>query len=155
MKEIFLVEPKINLKKNENTKDIRIFKKEKVDFAINNIGLKLSPKWNRMEILQTYFKKNFYPFILKGLFDTDGSVTIFKNNGILYPRIEIKICPSPIQEQIKDILNELNLNYKIQYLEKRMIRIRISGVSKLQKWFKIIGSSNPVHLNKMKVFLNS
>ena len=61
-----------------------------------------------------YMKDKLFSLILRGLFDTDGSVTIFNNNGILYPRIEIKICPSPAQKQIIEILDRLNLRYKIQ-----------------------------------------
>lgn len=91
---------------------------------------------------------------MKGLFDTDDSVTIFKNNGILYPRIEIKICPSPAQKQFIEILNRLNFKYRIQNLDKGKIRIRISGIKELKKWFELIGSSNIVHIEKANKFLN-
>ena len=113
----------------------------------------MSPKWNRMEIPEKFMKKEFYPHILRGLFDTDGSVTIFNNNGIVYPRIEIKICPSPAQKQFIEILNNLGFNYKIQNLDKGKIRIRVSGVKELKKWFEIIGSSNQDYIKRAKPFL--
>lgn len=145
--------PKINYKKGENTVDLRVFKKEKVLFVLNNLGLKLSPKKNNMIIPERYFKKKLFPFLLRGLFDTDGCLSIFNNNGTDYPRIEIRICPSPAQEQFITILKELGFNYKVQKLDKNWIRIRVSGKNELKNWFNIVGSSNQVHLRKANRFL--
>ncbi|MEK6891405.1 MAG: LAGLIDADG family homing endonuclease [Nanoarchaeota archaeon] len=153
MKEVLDVEPRIYFKKNENTADIRTFRRNKFEYVTNNLGLKLSPKWNTMEIPKDYMKDDLYPFILRGLFDTDGSVTIFNNNGTKYPRIEIKICPSPAQDQFLDIIKKLNFNYTVQNLDKGKIRVRISGKNELEKWFKIVGSSNDNYLERMAPFL--
>ncbi len=153
MKEILNVDPKLHFKKKENAVDICTFKKENIDYMLNEIGLKLSPKWERMEIPEKFMRKELYPYILRGLFDTDGSVTISKNNGILYPRIEIKICPSPAQKQFTSILNQLNIHYKIQKLDKGKIRIRISGKKELKRWFEIVGSSNQKYIQRAEPFL--
>jgi len=153
MKDVLEVEPRIHLKKTENAVDICTFRKEKLHYVLNEIGLRLSPKWNSMEIPEKYFVSKYYPPLLKGLFDTDGSLTTFNNNGILYPRIEIKICPSPAQKQFIEILDKLGFNYKIQKLDKEKIKIRISGVKELRKWFEIVGSSNIIHIEKFKKFL--
>ena len=153
MKEVLEVEPRLHFKKKENAVDICTFKKEKIDYILNKVGLKISPKWNNMEIPDNFMKMELFPYLLKGLFDTDGSVTIFKNNGILYPRIEIRICPSPAQNQFINILNQLELNYKIQKLDKGKIRIRISGKDELKKWFNIIGSSNELYNKRASQFL--
>ena len=53
-----------------------------------------------MEVPVKYSSGKFGLAVLRGLFDTDGSVTIFRNNGILYPRIEIRMSPCPAQDQI-------------------------------------------------------
>ena len=98
-------------------------------------------------------RKEFYPYLLKGLFDTDGSVTVFNNNGTIYPRIEIKICPSPAQKQFIEILESLGFSYRVQNLDKGKVRIRVSGVKELKKWFEVVGSSNPVYLERTKQFL--
>ncbi|HLD97960.1 MAG TPA: LAGLIDADG family homing endonuclease [Candidatus Nanoarchaeia archaeon] len=153
MKDVLNVEPKICLKKNENTADIRTFRRDKFEYITKTIGLKISPKWNSMEIPKNYMKEKLYPFILRGLFDTDGSVTIFNNNGIIYPRIEIKICPSPAQQQFLEIIKKLNFNYTVQNLDKGEIRVRISGKNELNKWFTIVGSSNDNYLERMNPFL--
>lgn len=153
MKEVIEVEPVIYYKKKENTADIRTFRKEKVLYALNEIGLKISPKWGRMEIPKKYTKDNLGIFVIRGLFDTDGSVTIFNNNGTLYPRIEIRMSPSPAQQQVTEILDKLDFNYKIQKLERGKIKIRLSGKKELKKWFNVIGSSNQRYVNRAKPFL--
>ena len=106
MKEVLDVEPRIHFKKKENAVDIGTFRKDVQDYILNEIGLKISPKWDKMEIPEKFMKKELYPYILRGLFDTDGSVTIFNNNGTKYPRIEIKICPSPSQKQFIRIIDD-------------------------------------------------
>ena len=153
MKEVLEIEPKIFFKRNENAADIRIFNKEKVLYALNVLGLKLSPKWDTMEIPERYLQGKLDLFVLRGLFDTDGSITIFKNNGIIYPRIEIRICPSPAQYQFIDILNKYNFKYKIQRLDKGKIKIRISGENELKNWLEKVGSSNQLYLDRAKRFL--
>jgi len=153
MKEVLNVEPRLHFKKKENAVDIGTFRRDALDYILNEIGLKMSPKWNRMKIPKKFMKKEFYPRLLRGLFDTDGSVTIFKNNGIIYPRIEIKICPSPAQKQFMEIVNNLGFKHKIQNLDKGKIRIRISGVKELKKWFEIVGSSNQEYIKRANIFL--
>ncbi len=152
MKDVLNVEPKVYFKKKENAVDICTFRKGSINYVLNEIGLKISPKWNNMEIPNKFMKKDLYSLILRGLFDTDGSVTLFNNNGIMYPRIEIRICPSPAQEQFMTILNELGFNYKIQKLDKGKIRVRISGKRELKKWFNLVGSSNHIHIQKAEFF---
>jgi len=155
MKDVLNLEPKIFFKKKENAVDIGIYRKEKVYFLLNNLKLKISPKWDNMKIPEKYMKNKLDLLVLRGLFDTDGSVTIFKNNGIVYPRIEIRICPCPAQKQVIKILDKSNLNYKIQKLERGKIKIRLSGVKELNKWFNIIGSSNQLYIKRAKPFLNN
>ncbi len=154
-REVLGIEPKIYFKSKENAVDVQYCSKEIFLFVKKEIGLLESPKWNSMKIPDNYFKKELFPFILRGLFDTDGCLSIFNNNGTKYPRIEIKICPSPAQDQFKQILETLDINYRIQILDKNEIRLRISGKKELMKWFETIGSSNKIHIDKAHKMLNS
>ena len=153
MKEVIGIEPKIFYKKKENAVDIKIYRKEGVIYAIKDLGLKISPKWENAKIPDKYCKGKLGLLVLKGLFDTDGSITIFRNNGIIYPRIEIRISPSPMQQQFIDILNENGIRYTIQKLERGKIKLRISGEKELKKWFDKIGSSNQLYKERAKQFL--
>ena len=153
MKVVLNINPVVNIKKNENTADIRTFRKEKIFWALKSLKLKISPKQGKMKIPEGYSKGKLALFVLRGLFDTDGSVTIFQNNGKPYPRIEIRVMFSPSQGQIKKILKENGFRFRIQKLENNKIRIRLSGKRELKKWFKIIGSSNKSHLKRARQFL--
>lgn len=153
MKEVLNAKPTLRYKKNENAVDISVFRKEKLDYLLNEIGLVLSPKMNSMKIPEKFLKGKLALSVLRGLFDTDGSVTIYNNNGIIYPRLEIRICPSPCQEQVIKILQENNFRFKVQKLERGHIKIRISGKDELKKWFEKIGTSNEAYLTRAKIFL--
>lgn len=153
MSEILSIEPKIFFKKNENAVDIKVYNKEKVLFALEDIGLILSPKMNRAKIPPKFMAKNLIPFVLRGLFDTDGCVSHFNNNGQRYPRIEIRICPSPMQEQFIGIVKLLGFKYTLQNLEGGHVKIRISGREQLKKWFNEVGSSNLSYVKRAEPFL--
>lgn len=153
LKELFQVEPKIKFRKKENTVDIIIFKRKIVKYLLNDIGLVKAPKWNRAKIPAYYYKK-YGRLILRGLFDTDGCVSINNNNGIRYPRIEIKICPAPFQKQIINLLKKDKFNFKVYKLDKNKVRITLNGKKELKKWLKIIDFSNKKHLEKAYSFYN-
>jgi len=80
MREVLNAEPTINFKKKENAADVGLYSKEKVFYVLDVLGLKISPKWGRMEIPKEYLEKKLALLVLRLLFDTDGSVTIFNNN---------------------------------------------------------------------------
>ena len=153
MEEVLGKKPIPFYRNKENTVDLRVFGKIYLEKTINEIGLKYSPKWNTMIIPKKYFKKELFSFIVKGLFDTDGCLSIFNNNGILYLRIEIKICPSPAQNQFIEIFKRLEIKHTVRKLDKEKIVLRINGKEQLRKWFKFIGSSNPIHIEKYRRFL--
>ncbi|MBU4502520.1 MAG: hypothetical protein KKA79_08025 [Nanoarchaeota archaeon] len=147
VQEIFQIKPFVKFRKTDNTADIFLFRKSVVDYLLRK-GLKESPKWGRAKIPPTCLTKPFDKYVVRGLFDTDGCVALTKNNGSLYPRLELKICPSPMQEQVIDILNNYNFKFKVQKLDKGKIRIRLNGKEQLRKWRGIIGFSNLKHLKK-------
>ena len=152
LKEIFEIEPLIRFRKNENTVDLFIFRKEIIKYLTNDIGLKLSPKWNNAIIPEPYISKELGSFVIRGYFDTDGCLVTTNNNGIIYPRLEMKVCPSPMQAQFIQILRNHNFNMGIYQIGKGKVRIQINGKSELKKWIKLIGFSNPKHSNKISRF---
>lgn len=84
---------------------------------------------------------------------TDGCITVFNNNGTIYPRIEMKISPSPMQNQIVNILQTNGFDPRVNNIGKGKKRIMLSGISKLKKWNKSIGFSNERNLNILKRFI--
>ncbi|MBN1385914.1 hypothetical protein JW968_02960 [Candidatus Woesearchaeota archaeon] len=134
-------------RKDENTADLYIFKKE-IIMHLLNLGLKSSPKWNRGIIPPYLLNKEFGKYVLRGYFDTDGSVVLTNNNGTLYPRLEMKISPSPMLKQFEYLLNLYNFRFKSYQIGKGKVRIQINGRKELIKWCDFIGFSNPKHSMK-------
>lgn len=147
--ELFEVKPVTYRKKHENVIEVRSFRNDIFRFLTKEVGLKTAPKWQRAKIpekLQSRHKKD----ILRGLFDTDGCLVLTDNNGTLYPRLEIKISPSPMQQQVQKILRDLDFNFGSYQIGKGKTRIQMNGKKQLEKWLNEIGFNNQRHLNKLK-----
>jgi len=97
-------------------------------------------------------------YVLRGYFDTDGCVVSMKRtdrkNQEIYPCLEMKTSPSPMQKQFIYLLNLYNFRFCKYPIEKKgRIHFRLNGKKQLQKWVNLIGFSNPKHLQKARVFL--
>ena len=143
----------IKYRRNENTSELFMFKRKTIDFIIDKIGLLPSPKWERARIPNWIFDQNLERFVLRGYFDTDGCVVITDNNGTRYPRLEMKVSPSPMQNQFVKILNQLGFNFGVYNIGKGKVRIQINGEKELAKWNKLVGFSNPKHQRKCDSFI--
>lgn len=147
--ELFGISPIVRPRKNENTVDIAVYRKALLEFLVEEVGLKLAPKWERAEIPEFYCAKESYSDkILRGYFDTDGSVVLTDNNGTLYPRLEMKISPSPMQEQIIGILDQRGFRFGTYDIGKGKVRIQMNGKTQLRKWSDEIGFRNEKHVRK-------
>lgn len=152
--DLFNISPAIREKKNENVIEIRSFRKNLFNFLTKDLGLKVSPKWDRAKIPEIYENDDHRREVLRGYFDTDGSVVLTDNNGTLYPRLEMKISPSPMQNQFVEILEKENFNFGNYDIGKGKVRIQMNGKTQLQKWLNEIGFANRKHLNKAEKALN-
>lgn len=140
-------------RKTENAADLFIFNRNAIRTIINEVQLIPSPKWDRAIIPNWVFEHGLEKFVLRGYFDTDGCVVITNNNGIRYPRLEMKVSPSPMQEQFIKILQKYDFNIGVYSIGKRKVRIQINGKKELRKWNKLIGFSNQKHQAKCGSFL--
>ncbi len=147
--QLFGLMPIKKFKKNEKVCELLIFRKDILSFLIQKVGLRLAPKWKRAIIPSRYLGSRLELNVLRGYFDTDGSVVITKNNGILYPRLEMKVSPSPMQKQIIKILERRKFRFGVYSIGKGKVRIQLNGISQLRKWIKEIGFKNPKHLKKI------
>lgn len=149
IRDIFNTEPILKFRHNENTADLFIFKKKIIDYLIDEIGLKLSPKWGNAIIPEEYTSKELGLLVIRGYFDTDGSVVLTNNNGTLYPRLEMKISPSPMQQQFIQILQDNGFKFGVYQIGRGKVRVQLNGKGQLTKWRELIGFSNIKHTNKM------
>lgn len=153
LKELF--ESKIITKhrSTENCSELYLFRRKDIRKIIHEVGLIPSPKWNRAVIPNWIFEHKLTKFVLRGYFDTDGCVVITNNNGIKYPRLEMKISPSPMQEQFIRILKEHDFRFGVYKIGKGKVRIQLNGKNQLQKWMQEISFSNQKHMRKAKQFV--
>ena len=152
VKEVLGTKPRIHARKNEQTTEVVLFRKEVVE-SLLALGLKKSPKWERAAIPLPFLDPLLDIAVLRGYFDTDGSVVIADNNGTPYPRLEMKICPSPMQSQFLGILDRLGLSYGCYHLQKEEIRVQLNGKEALRRWFRMVGSHNPKHIRRAAAFV--
>ncbi|MBT4111389.1 hypothetical protein HOE37_06015 [Candidatus Woesearchaeota archaeon] len=143
-----------NHRKNENTSELFIFKREVIRSVINELKLLPSPKWDRARIPGWIFNQNLERFVLRGYFDTDGCVVITNNNGTRYPRLEMKVSPSPMQNQFVKIIDKLGFRFGVYNIGKGKVRIQMNGKEQLRKWNELVGFSNKKHQRKSDSFIN-
>lgn len=150
---LFDVEPVVYPKSTENTLDIRCFGKEFFTFLIEEIGLVESPKKFRAKVPESFMEREARKNLLRGFFDTDGSLVLTDNNGTLYPRLEIKISDSPMQESIIQILEAEGFRFGVYDCKGHKVRVQLNGKNQLRKWCDKIGFSNYKHLEKLEEVL--
>lgn len=141
--------PSVSKRKGEKTCDIRCFRQEIFDFLVEEVGMKVSPKWNKAKIPEEIFsEQDLCEHVLREYFDTDGSVVLDDNNGTLYSRLEMKICLSPMQDQFVDILEQLDFRFGTYENGKGKKRIQINGKSQLSDYKTKIGFNNGKNTSK-------
>ena len=143
--------PIFKKRKNGNTADLFVFKRNIINYLLD-LGLKKSPKWGRAIIPESFLNKKLGKFVLRGYFDTDGSLVVTNNNGTIYPRLEMKISPSPMQNQFIQLLQFYGFRFGVYQIGRGKVRIQMNGKKELKKWVKLIGFSNIKHLNKYQKF---
>jgi intein/homing endonuclease len=104
---------------------------------------------------------------LRGLFDTDGSLTFdrrhkgkyveFKMKYHYYPRIVLSTVSEKLHKQCSLLLKHLDIHHTSQIYEPNgrentRYRIWIFGEAQLQKWFKIVGCKNISKLTRYYIW---
>jgi len=136
----------------------------KIEKKLSYLGIPLGEK---EELIVPRWIKNNKQYTLKflrGLFDTDGSVYCEKNYSLKNPIKYTKIKTS-ITNTSKELIREVNrlLNaLKIKHLLKKNsskesnkkdeYKIVVDGGINVKQWFKVIGSKNPKHITKFKIW---
>lgn len=92
--------------------------------------------------------KHYSKVCIRGLFDTDGSVYLeshnINNKVYSYPRLSLVSKSANLRQTVKKIFSHNNINANI-----RMNRsVNIEKFTDIEKYFRIIGSSNPKHLRR-------
>jgi len=154
MKDVLGVAPIVSKIKGQNTINISIFRKHIIGKLLV-LGLRKSPKWKRAIVPEQFMTYELGKHVLRGYFDTDGCVVIANNNGTRYPRLEMKISPSPMQVQLISLLKMYGFTFGVYDIGRGKVRIQMNGLRPLQKWTDIVGFSNEKHGAKAESFLEN
>jgi intein/homing endonuclease len=153
---LFGVSPYFTLRRFERAFDVRLFKSEIVNYLTQTLGMKSSPKMGRAVIPGAVLDAGNAKHVLRGYFDTDGSVVLTRNGRREnYPRLEMKVCASPMRRQLIGIVRDLGFRYLLSPDSEtaRQVRVQINGYEQLRRWCDIVGFSNPKHARKAALAL--
>lgn len=116
-----------------------------------NIGLKTGNKIKQKVDMPDWVKNNrsFMKACIRGLVDTDGSVFTHKyrvdGKSYAYKKIDFSSCSRPLLNSVFVFLKDLGMRPRI---EKNGKKLRIESIDTVKEYMKIIGTSNPKHLNR-------
>ena len=162
LKELFNIEPVPKLyRKNELY--VGIGSKSIAEF-IKNLGVPIGNKVENNKIPKFILESNkeIKRSFLRGIFDTDGSITFKKYKGYhSKPVINLPMKSEIFIFQLVELLNELGIDV-VHYWEKYYYpkrdklysrrRLYINGKKKLAKFLDLIGFRNPKHLTKVRIY---
>ena len=155
---LFNLKPKIYKRSDRNSYILQVENKKVFNFLVFDLGLLRGRKKLRASIPNFIINnERLFPFLLRGLFDTDGSFKFSKQNKgyAYYPRIRLSSQESPMIEQIKYCLSVLGFNYGFYINSKKgniVYIFEISGKKNFFKWMDTVGSLNLVHFTKFLIW---
>ena len=127
-----------------------------------SLGLPLGKKFE-LSIPEAFLNdENLTKAVIRGIFDTDGSIRLENKNNKVYPTIYLTTISKKLAYQLLEILNKLGfrttvysqLNNK-DFNRQRAYKINIRGVEMLHMFIKEILPKNSKHLAKYGYFLKS
>lgn len=115
-----------------------------------------SPKTFSAKISDRYLKWKASRHIIRGLFETDGSLyfsRIYPRKEHSYPRLEIKTSSKDLASQIVATLSSQRFTVHSKHSRSdRTIAVYLSGPEMLEKWIKEIGFSSQKNLTKYEIW---
>lgn len=155
-RELFGVEPSIYERIEQNIVNVVVSRSRLVNFLIN-MGLKIGGKVRQQVDVPVWIKKSdcFSKACLRGLFDTDGCFYIdkhyYKNKTYYNCAMNFTNRSLPILFFFKTKLKQLGFHPT----HNTEFSVSLRRENEIIEYFKIVGSSNPKHLNKFKQHLKS
>lgn len=140
------------------TYGIRIWSKNLVKYLTEYIGLPSGKKYDFLKIpLIFYHDKKLIRYFITGLFDTDFSISIGKND---YPRIRGVSKSECFINEIIDFLwsdgfvvSKFKRDYYDGRVKKNLVNYEVclSGRKNLNLWIRNIGTFHNRHIKKIKI----
>ena len=126
------------------------------------LGLPIGKKFNIVIPDAFLNDDSFIKAVIRGIFDTDGSIYLERKNKKIYPRVYITTISEGLANQLLSLLKSLGLNAtkysqlsNKEFNRQRAFIITLRGEEMLNRFIKEISPKNPKHLEKYKRFLDS
>lgn len=149
--------PKIRVKIHTFGKSLQLLVYDKkFAYRLINLGIPFKNKSFTATIPSQYLSWHHSQHVLRGLFETDGSLYFSKVGGKhTYPRLEIKSSSNELIKQIFGILSRQGYNpHIIVKKSDKTSAVYISGPHKIDKWVKEIGFGSQKNLSKYLLWKN-
>lgn len=152
--QLFKVTPSLNNSKDCLAVDITVSRIKLVSYC-KGIGLIVGDKLAHGLDIPEWVKNNkkFSHYCLRGLIDTDGCVFSechrIKGKMYNYPRLVFTSYSKKLCFSVVKILEDLGFSPKIRVGRN----VQLENKAEIIKYFKIIGSDNPKHYNRLKEIL--
>lgn len=147
---LFKIKPAIYNRPSCSVNNITASRVELVRFLVS-LGLPIGNKIKQHIDIPRWIKTNndYIIACIRGLIDTDGCVFCHsytvKNKIYHYKKISFSSRSRPLISSVYHFLNKLRLSPRIT---KSNFEIRIEDQKNIKKYFYLIGSHNPKHLNR-------
>ncbi len=146
--------PRLYIKKEKLGKSLKIvvYGKKVAHYLIYELGICSKNKTFSGQIPVNYLGWEFSHHIIRGLFETDGSIYFSKSRGVIgYPRLEIKTSSVKLAMQVISLLEQKNFKPHVRTDKLgRTFAIYLSGVEMLEKWRAEIGFGSLKNLTKYR-----
>ena len=151
LKEYFSISSYFYKYKSKNLCVLSI-RNKKFSFYLNNLGFPTGLKSGKLKIPERFMKLhwNKQKMIIRGLFDTDGSICAKKREGYRYPQISIASKEGALLKQIYSLLRKRKYPC---WISGKNLSLR--GKDATIRWFDDIGSSNNRNIFKYKYWLKN
>ena len=148
--ELFEYTPSIYHKPEKSVLDIVMSRIEIVDF-LHTLGLPIGDKIRQHLDIPDWIKQKstFTIACIRGLIDTDGSIFahtyISKGRNYSYKKLSFTSASESLVHSVYSLLSELGFHPRISHNGKD---VRLESVADMKRYFEVISSHNPKHLNR-------
>lgn len=145
---LFKLKPKIYYEKNDRTIRLKLYSK-KICKYLHNLGFPIGKKLKSNPEIPKYIlsKPELVSACIRGLVDTDGSITSHPNSKIM---MHLSVVSDSLRDSAYNAFNILSI--KVGKYNKG---ITLYGQEKLKEFFKTVGTSNLKNTMKYKKFLKT
>lgn len=146
--ELFNIKPKVYYSKQSRSIRCNVYSRKICRFLIEQGFPAGKKKFGNLEIPSFILKnENLIKSCIRGLNDTDGTVCQHPHSKIM---LQISMTVPSLLNSCKKAFNKLN--FDVGFYNKG---VNLYGKEKIRRYFEAIGSSNPKHLIKYKIFLKT